>query len=107
MFHGLGIPKKFITSYPADRQFHYSDSESIHIVHVADKALITVVVSGVDKAEVEKHGNLIINFLSLETGVKESEIEIVQVCLGIVVYWLFDYQDWQWCRSLLLSLVKK
>ena len=79
LFHALGIPKESITSYPVTQPFRRPDNESTHIVHVANKALITVVVSGVDKAEVEKHGNMIINFLSIEAGVKESEIELIQI----------------------------
>ena len=79
LFHGLGIPKESIISYPACHQFNYSERKWIHVVHVANKALITVVVSGVEKAEVERHANTILNLLSLEAGVKDSEIEIVQI----------------------------
>ena len=77
--HGLGIPEKNITSYPASSALPYKEDKYTHIVYVGDKALITILVSGVEKAEIKTHCNMIINLLSSTTKFKESDIEILQI----------------------------
>ena len=73
--NGLGFSKEKITFYPVSEPPASSEGEKILI---AEKALITIVVSGADKAEIEKHIDMITCVISTNSKVKESEIEIVQ-----------------------------
>ena len=76
----LGVPEENVGSYPAKKDLSLKFNENTStIIHVAKKALITILVQGVEKEEIKKHVNFIINVLSVTTGVKESEVEIVQV----------------------------
>ena len=82
----LAIPEENVQSYPARK--HLSYSENCIRIRVAENALISILVSGVDTVEIEKHVDMILNILSTTAGVKKSEIEIVKVldssCLLVI-----------------------
>ena len=79
LVHGLDVPKENITSYPARGQIPYSQSKRAYVIHVAEKAMITILVSGVERPAIKNQSNMIISLLAITTKFKESEIEIVQV----------------------------
>ena len=74
----LGVPEEKITSYPALTRLSYNKKNSTKIL-VSNKALITIVVYGVEVTEIKKHVDMIIAVLSGNAEVKRSEVEIVQV----------------------------
>ena len=73
----LGVPEEKITSYPAWTQLPYNENSTK--ILVADKALITIIVCGVEATEIKKHVDMIITVLSGNANVKKSEVEIIQV----------------------------
>ncbi len=77
--HGLKIEKESIMSYPVRQPMKFADRDWVRRVRVSKKALITFVVSGVEKTAIDRQINAIINVLSMEAGVKETEIEIIQI----------------------------
>ena len=73
----LGVPEGKITSYPAWTQLPFNENSTK--ILVADKALITIIVCGVEPKEIEKHVDMILTVLSGNANVKKSEVEIIQV----------------------------
>ena len=101
----LGIPKKNITSYPARTSLHFNCYNSV-LIHVAIKALITVVVCGVDRTEVRKHADMIIAVLTGNMSVEASEIQILCVLpyrITISVRW----NSQQLCGRVLPRIYRK
>ena len=74
--HGFGIPKDRITFHCVHLQLTYSEGKRIH---VAEKALMTILVNGVEEPDIRKQANMILNVISGTTKVKDSEVEIVQI----------------------------
>ena len=73
----LNLPKENITSYRARKQLPYD--KNTKRIHVAHKALITIIVSGVETEEIKKHVDMIINVLYTNADVPPSQVEIVQI----------------------------
>ena len=73
----LSVPENKITSYRARTQLPYNKNSKR--ILVANKALITIIVCGVEATEIEQHVDMIINLLCGNTDVKKSEVEIIQV----------------------------
>ena len=71
------IPRDRITFHCVQRQLAYSEGIKIHVAE--KKALITMLVKGVEEPAIRKQANMILDVISGNSKVKDSEVEIVQI----------------------------
>ena len=71
------IPQDRITFHCVQRQLTYSEGNKIHVAE--KKALITMLVKGVEEPAIRKQANMILDVISGNSEVKDSEVEIVQI----------------------------
>ena len=73
--YAFGIPEKSIKYYRTASPWDFP-KEKIYVVHVATKALVTVLVKGIEKDDIEEHQGVVIDVLSASSKCNESDIQI-------------------------------